>query len=353
MFSAKLGYWAGGPIPPQGLYLLQGTKNTNPFANNNRAFNTNTIGVSNSWNNYATPTPTLSMIDTVYANNLFVSYCGQGGYFSGERTIVTSPDGATWTGVNPVVSSGVYIGYAYIIFALVHDGTKFIGYGLYDPTVPIYEGSNLTSTDGITWTPAVNSTGAIKQFKKVIYQEGIYVGIGTSSAGNSIIASSTNGTTWTLRQTAPANITFYDIIYGNGRFVVVSNISSSAAAATGYYSDDGITWNSMTMPSKINYSCGAYGNSVYVVLSTSGTNVVAVSSDGITWNAYSLNAMYLAVGWKSMIYAQNNFIAVGTYPPSPFTSYAMTSSNGITWATSGTIINGCKAVSSIVYAPPP
>lgn len=360
MFSARLGYWEGGAIPPQGLYIVSAEKRSNPGAGTARMFTTTRPDVATSWNNYITPNPGIIGQETVwntilYATNKFVATTNFPASLPGKAMIITSPDGATWTDRSLLVPSGVYATYPYAVSTFVYDGTTFIGYGLYDATAPAYSNSNLTSTDGITWTATSNSTQTMRTVRKVIYQEGIYVAIGFNSSNISVLASSADGQNWTIRQTAVGAVNdqvFIDIMYGNGRFVVVTANSTSVPSSISYYSDDGITWTSMTVPQNNRWTVGAYGNGVYVMAKDSTTNSIAVSSDGITWNTYSLNAMFFGVVWTSMLFVNNTFFLLGYYN-STNTAYITRSTDGITWATTGVTISGAGQSQQLAYAPPP
>jgi len=357
MFSAKLGYWEGGAIPPQGLYLVSAEKRSNPSAGTGRMFTTTSPDVSTSWNNYPTPNPGITGQETVwntilYATNKFVATTSFPASLPGKAMIITSPDGATWTDRSLLVPSGVYATYPYSVTTLIYNGTNFIGYGLYDSTYPIYGSSNLTSSDGITWTATANSTQTMRTVYKAVYQEGIYVAIGFTSSNVSVIASSTDGQSWTIRKTAVSGQDFIDIIYGNGQFVIVANNSPSVPSSESYYSDDGINWNTMTVPRNTRWTVGAYGNGVYVMAKDGSSNSIAVSSDGITWNTYSLNAMFFGVVWTSMIFVTNTFFLLGYYNASN-TAYITRSTDGITWATTEVTISGAGQSQVVAYAPPP
>jgi len=66
-------------------------------------------------------------------------------------------------------------------------------------------GTNFVSTDGASWALQTNNSGV--SFAKVIFNHGVYVGLGFSSGLNAdVLLTSTNGTNWTPRgfsQTRP------------------------------------------------------------------------------------------------------------------------------------------------------
>jgi hypothetical protein len=68
-----------------------------------------------------------------------------------------------------------------------------------------------------------------------------------------------NGITWTAR-TLPSSDTWASVTYGNGVFVAVANLSTTAAT-----SPDGITWTAQTIPNGLWWSV-TYGNGVFVAI---------------------------------------------------------------------------------------
>ena len=103
----------------------------------------------------------------------------------------------------------------------------------------------------------------------------------------------------------PSSRSWYDIAYGNGRFVVVA--SSAAVAA---YSDDGIHWTETPLPSSLRSPCIAYGNGKFVIIAPK-YQVTMVSSDGIQWeNGGPLSGA--AIAWTPLGFGgSNRFVAPG------------------------------------------
>ena len=89
-------------------------------------------------------------------------------------------------------------------------------------------GNNSTvarSTDGINWTVAM--PGAYGNLFRVRFLEGEFVVVGSSDR----ILVSTDGLSWTERTLPSAN--FYDIAYGNGRYVIIGSICYVSTNGTG------------------------------------------------------------------------------------------------------------------------
>lgn len=62
-----------------------------------------------------------------------------------------------------------------------------------------------------------------------------------------------------------------DATYGNGRFVAVAGALNNNYRSNGAYSNDGINWQSMTMPTSAPWLSVEYGNGRFVAVG--GTNI--------------------------------------------------------------------------------
>ena len=181
----------------------------------------------------------------------------------------------------------------------------------------------------------------------------------------------TSGQAW---QTAEIPINTYDdstndqwtcVTYGAGRFVAVS--SSKRAVA---YSEDGITWAryDLALPddeaddsnSVFDFVSVAYGNNMFVAL-TSNKNKVFTSMDrGETWTARDMASPddSTPFNWQKLIFANGLFFAVGDTASRVFgaddttgpTSYAVTSVDGINWTERN--LNATREWTSIAYGKP-
>jgi hypothetical protein len=129
----------------------------------------------------------------------------------------------------------------------------------------------------------------------------------------------------------------------SGRYVALKNSS-----ATGEYSNDGLTWTSMNMPSSQNWSAVATalvddgsstGKLSAFVAVSSGSSVAAYSEDGITWTA---TALPVSAAWNSVAYGEGRWVAVA----SDSTTVAI-SLDGQTWDLQGTLPT--TGYSSVVY----
>ena len=141
-------------------------------------------------------------------------------------------------------------------------------------------------------------------------------------AGSNIAAYSTDGINWT-ETTMPdgGNAGWYDVCYGDGKFVAVAYYRDNKAA----YSTDGINWNPTPLPSVSNggWRSVCYGDGKFVAV-TNYTNKAAYSTDGINWTETTLPEGGSA-GWYDVCYGDDKFVAVA------YGGYAAYSYDGINW----------------------
>ena len=310
------------------------------------------------WRN---PLPQGNTLNAVaYGNNVFVAVGGNG-------TIITSPDGVTWT----LRSSGTIND----LYGITYNNNTFIAVG--------QAGAVVTSSDGIHWI--VRTSGTVNDLKGITYGNNNFVAVGNSGT----ILASSNGQAWTT-QTSGTTYNLYCIAYGNGTFVVggENNLTSpdgltwtekSIPSFDGHYflhsiiyynnvfiasadnlagagwiinpppgpfyltSSDGSTWTSATADGIVlNLLNGrAYGNNVWVYVG--GQGIIRVSPDGVTWTDSDSTIFLRTSGLNKIIYVNSAFIIVGGSWSNPNIIYEdlgpmeegyvpiLTSSDGSSW----------------------
>lgn len=126
------------------------------------------------------------------------------------------------------------------------------------------------------------------------------------------------------------------VCYGNSTYVAVSKTSSNIAAT----SSDGVTWTKRTLPFVANWNSVIYGatSALFVAVASDGnvgTRFCATSPDGITWTR---RAMPANMTWMSVATNGTSFVAVGNAVDGTATPVATTtgaySADGITWTAS-------------------
>jgi outer membrane protein OmpA-like peptidoglycan-associated protein len=124
-----------------------------------------------------------------------------------------------------------------------------------------------------------------------------------------------DGTTWTARSATEASF-WSSVTFGNGTFVAVSTSGTNRVMT----STDGITWTARSVPASP-WASVTYGNGLFVAVAGSGN--IMTSPDGVTWTARGSSTD----SWSGITYGNNTFVAVGMGT----TNFVMTSTDGITW----------------------
>ena len=249
-----------------------------------------------------------------YINNQWV-VAGDG------ATFATSTDGMIWRDLNPTVTNGVGS-----IYSIAYGNGRWVAVGY---------GKMMYSTDGINWTGSASNGGISGYVYKVAYGQdgsgnGLWVaaGSGYSNPISNSIATSTDGITWTSRNTN-SNFPFNSngsfgargVAYGNGLWVAVGIGTNAMGANSIATSTNGITWTSRDSNAFGSGFGVAYGNGLWVAVGANGGGT-ATSTDGITWTARSSYGYY-NVGYN-VAYGNGLWVSVGA-------GQSFTSPDGITW----------------------
>jgi hypothetical protein len=165
------------------------------------------------------------------------------------------------------------------------------------------------------------SSSSVDQWGSIAYGNGTYVAVGYDGG----VMTSTNGISWTTRNTGISNRSWSSITYGEGIFVAISWGEIADGQAGIMTSPDGITWTSINSPAQESWSGIAYGNSTFVVVSYQNGNKVMTSPDGVTW---TLQTSAANNDWRGITYGNGMFVAVSATGSG---NRIMTSTNGISW----------------------
>lgn len=156
----------------------------------------------------------------------------------------------------------------------------------------------------------------------------VTLGIGDQNLNSRYPLYSTDGINWT-QSSWPAGLSVNSYqwmvsFFANNRYVAATTGSFPNTKIA--YSTDGINWtNSGTSPFNAAFNCGAFGNGVYVLLSSQGGTNMITSTDGVNWTAS--NALANAgVSWSYMVFANGKFLATGNNVKTA------TSTDGINWS---------------------
>lgn len=223
--------------------------------------------------------------DIAWNGQIFVAV----GVNGANGSIVSSPDGITWTVRSfPTTSRALY--------GVVWGGDKFVAVG---------NELFLASSDGITWTDV--TPGGYTTYA-VTYNGSTFVAAGT------VVMTSHNGTAWTFRGNVP---NFNDVsgIASNGSRLIVTGASGRISTSD----DNGVSWTSRSTPSSSDLY-GITGNNNMLLAVGAGGLFLTSTDDGVTWEQKTVPAGTGIL--RGVTVAGNQFVAVGdggavmTYAPS-------------------------------------
>ena len=254
-----------------------------------------------------------------------------------------SSDGVNWTKASgPSVSSG-YHQAAKIRYC----NDRFIGLWRDDLHAIAY------STDGINWACQTLWYGNDSWFYDVCYGNGKYVARGQDST----FAYSTNGVSWN-KVTMPGtsrgnhNILWTGLAFGNGKFVACKRYTSGEQDPRVAYATDGINWTTIEMPcGEANWADVAFGNGKFVLIAQGGgttshnnTNYIFYSEDGVNWAQAEIPS--LASGdYLRVVYCVNDVFFIDTDK-----DVMLYSEDGITWDKSSEILPSSHYINDFIYA---
>jgi len=147
--------------------------------------------------------------------------------------------------------------------------------------------------------------------------------------------SSASSLTWTSR--SPSN-TYWNSVAFNG-----SNLFVAVASNAAIHSANGTSWVAATTVPTGTWNSVIYGNGIFVAVSSTDTDRVMTSSDGITWTVAAGTSVQNSDTWSSITYGNSLFVAVAK------DGKAMYSSNGTSWTLAGTVPEATNTWNSITF----
>lgn len=245
------------------------------------------------------------------------------------------PDGKVWTEGTLTYPYG----------SICYGGNKFVqvfGYGIV-PRSPYgpYSSKGLYSTDGVNWTEFNMPSEQI--WEDVMYGNGRFVAITAMTSegvASRVLAYSDDGINWTQASSGlPASNYWIGGTYGKGYFVIFSNYFEGGGGYSNRiaYSTTGTSFTSKTIPvpqsadSSHNIVDIAYGDGAFVAITRDGYVLRATDPTG-TWTC--VNTLYDALvdhppgstsHYSTIVYGNGRFVASG------YKLQAYSDDKGVTW----------------------
>lgn len=281
--------------------------------------------------------------------------------------VMTSPDGITWTEVDPwsgtaaqvsvagdtyfvaTAAAGASPNYAYstdgdnwtddssppVMACVAWTGTYFVNlasnasYRATDPAGP--------------WSgPTATGSGSGNVGRRLVYRDGLLVGaIASTATQPSIVVSSDEGASWTAIDATPSVNQFggspwvlFDMDYGAGLYVATVARPRSNLDRWIITSPDGVTWATIStgIDDQFPY-CIRWGNGQFVALGITNSSPAAktwTSPDGINWTAHTPIGLPASGVFSSseLTFWKGRFLWIN-----PLMGTIYSSTDGITWTT--------------------
>lgn len=255
------------------------------------------------WFDISMPSPEYSLI--TYGDYMFVAY----GF---PNRMAYSYDGIHWDETTFVIDESENS--IFRVDYITYGNGMFVGVG--------YNNSLLYSEDGINWT-ASTLPGEKVSWECVFYGNGKFIALPYHPAC-SYIAYSEDGINWSLAN-SPVSLRCYSGAYGDGKFVAFSMNNNY-----GIYSEDGISWTKIQVTGVSDdrgWSNVVYGDGKFIVIDNSTYyTTAAYSYDGVNWVTTTIPEMHSP---DSVVYTGEIFVAVSTtWDPEVNVTF---SHDGITW----------------------
>lgn len=261
-----------------------------------------------------------------------------------QYPVIISDDGINWRRVEDSSLAAIGGGWTSIVWG----GDKFVAVRSLTGTA---SQRIMTSPDGITWT--YRTAPAANNWKSVAYGGSAtikFVAVATTGLTTDQIMTSPDGITWTARTSVAANI-WNSVTWGNGstgqRWVAVAENGTTANQVM--TSADGITWTARTISATNTWNSICFGQNIALGLSTgffvaiaknttSTTNKVMTSVDGITWTLRNFSTLmfntsicyYVPADFSTGIFITSATFSLST-PANKLLSYVLENTATWTW----------------------
>lgn len=150
---------------------------------------------------------------------------------------------------------------------------------------------------------------------------------------------------WVQGSNLPAANAWRPCAFGNGRYVVVADLTPTQATAI-VSSPDGVNWTASNVPVAGGWRAVGFANGIFVALSTQQTTQYSITSpDGINWENQTVTPNNgTATYWRDIAYGAGVWVGLSS-TGNP--SQVITSTDGINWTVRNTPVGQWMG---IVYA---
>ena len=186
--------------------------------------------------------------------------------------------GVKWATVNQPLTWTPRIGSqsGYVFSSIAYNGSNlFVAAGT--------QGTLLTSPDGITWTSRTSGFGS-QNIYAVAFGNGLFVAVGS----NGVLTTSSDGITWTARTANMGTNGIFAVTYANSLWVAVGGGGGTTNTGGITYSSDGITWTrkSQSITVAARYNDVVWNGTNWIVAAQIQTNnYLYASTPSGTWTA--------------------------------------------------------------------
>lgn len=212
-----------------------------------------------------------------YNNDLYmIGYYNAGGGTIYTGVFKSADNGITWT----IQNNKMQISSSNICAFIITKTGRFI--------IQLYSSYNTYYSDnfGVTWTSIDSNKSSIGFGSTIDSNENTIIIVGATSnfdPQQNLSISRDNGLTWTSKTFVPTASGFIEpyVAYGNGRWLIYSRRDGLVRVST----DDGLTWSSTTTAA-INRKL-IFVNNKFFLIDNSYAEILW-SNDGITWSLLAL-----------------------------------------------------------------
>lgn len=222
-------------------------------------------------------------------------------------TMLTSPDGVTWTSRQTASTGGAGAGFN----GVASRNGQAVAFSWADLKI-------LTSSDeGATWTPrfTIDSDSVGYYMNTAAWTGTRWVSVGLG--GLELV--SPDGITWTPQATGIGTDLFYLAWTG-------TQLAAVGASGTIFTSPDGSAWTPRSSGTDRDFRAVVWGGNRFVAVGVSG--LIATSPDGIAWTMQNSGTTNDVNG---ICWTGSQFVAVGGDPNALTNNVVLSSPDGLTW----------------------